>query len=108
MNKILVSCIIAQQRKTLLVMDLLYSRLKGTTSEESKQYGMSFNPRENDCFVATFAKCGTTWVTFICHCLRSRGDLNFDDINQVGCIKWCIVFCVIYVRLLSWVGGALE
>jgi len=41
--------------------------------------------------VATFAKTGTTLVTWICHQLRTGGDLNFETLYEV--IPW---------PLLSW------
>ena len=28
-------------------------------------------------------KCGTTWVTFIAHCLRTRGGTDFNEITEV-------------------------
>jgi hypothetical protein len=42
--------------------------------------------RPNDVVITPFAKCGTTWTQQIVHCLRTRGDMNFDDISRV--VPW--------------------
>eukprot|EP00924_Labyrinthula_sp_SR-Ha-C_P016600 snap_masked-scaffold_6-processed-gene-8.29-mRNA-1 protein AED:1.00 eAED:1.00 QI:0/0/0/0/1/1/2/0/300 len=56
------------------VLDVVRTRLK------SIDLGRNFKPREDDIFVATAGKCGTTWTLQICHMLRSNGDMNFKDI----------------------------
>jgi hypothetical protein len=48
--------------------------------------GLQFRPRESDLIISPFAKCGTTWLQQIVHGLRSRGDLDFDDISRV--VPW--------------------
>ena len=42
-----------------------------------------FDTRPSDVFVATFPKCGTTWMQHIVHGLRTHGDMNFGEISQV-------------------------
>jgi hypothetical protein len=37
-----------------------------------------------DIFVSTYPKCGTTWALQIAHQLRTRGDMEFDDITLVA------------------------
>eukprot|EP00924_Labyrinthula_sp_SR-Ha-C_P000065 augustus_masked-scaffold_60-processed-gene-0.78-mRNA-1 protein AED:1.00 eAED:1.00 QI:0/0/0/0/1/1/2/0/588 len=54
--------------------------LNGYFTPKSLEVGKNFKPREDDIFVATAPKCGTTWTLQICHMLRSNGDTNFDDI----------------------------
>eukprot|EP00924_Labyrinthula_sp_SR-Ha-C_P009245 snap_masked-scaffold_2-processed-gene-17.7-mRNA-1 protein AED:1.00 eAED:1.00 QI:0/-1/0/0/-1/1/1/0/307 len=54
--------------------------LDGFFTPESIKAGRSFKPREDDIFVATSPKCGTTWTLQICHMLRSNGDTDFKDI----------------------------
>ena len=45
---------------------------------------LKFSPRPSDVIVATPAKCGTTWVSHICHQLRMGGsDPDFDDQGKV-------------------------
>jgi hypothetical protein len=46
----------------------------------------SYRPRADDVIIAPFAKCGTTWLQQIFHCLRTGGDMDFDDISRV--VPW--------------------
>jgi len=46
----------------------------------------SYRPRPTDVVIAPFAKCGTTWLQQIFHCLRTGGDTDFDDISRV--VPW--------------------
>lgn len=69
-------------------MEKLKSRLKGTNNEESKKTGLAFKPNPEDIFVTTFPKCGTTWVSMILHCLRTRGHMDFGEITEV--VPWTI------------------
>jgi Sulfotransferase domain len=43
----------------------------------------AFQTRSTDLFIATFPKCGTTWMQQIVHGLRTRGSMDFDDISLV-------------------------
>lgn len=45
-----------------------------------------FRPQPRDIIISPFAKCGTTWLQQAFHCLRTRGDMNFDDISRV--VPW--------------------
>lgn len=69
-------------------MDLLLSRMKRMGSEQSRDRGLALACRPSDVFITTYPKCGTTWVTFICHCLRTRGDESFGEITEV--VPWTI------------------
>lgn len=44
------------------------------------------SPRPSDIIVATYRKCGTTWMLQIAHQLRTYGSMDFDDISHV--IPW--------------------
>lgn len=46
----------------------------------------SYRPRASDIIISPFAKCGTTWLQQTFHCLRTRGDMAFDDISRV--VPW--------------------
>ena len=77
----------------------------------------NFVPRSGDVFTVTYPKCGTTWMTHMLHGLRSGGDLNFDEIQEVClcayvclvcawclCVSMCVwralcVLCVCVVRV---------
>lgn len=46
----------------------------------------SYNPRPSDIIISPYGKCGTTWLQQTFHTLRSRGDMDFDDISRV--VPW--------------------
>ena len=50
---------------------------------------VSFAPRASDVFVVTYPKCGTTWMTQICHQLRTGGDEAFGEITEV--VPWDVL-----------------
>ena len=45
-----------------------------------------FKPRSTDVIISPFSKCGTTWLQQMFHTLRTRGDIDFDDISRV--VPW--------------------
>lgn len=54
--------------------------------ELTKQAIASYVPRPTDVVVTPFGKSGTTWTQQIVHTLRTRGDMDFDDISRV--VPW--------------------
>jgi hypothetical protein len=46
----------------------------------------SYRPRPTDIVISPFGKCGTTWLQQTFHALRTRGDMDFDDISRV--VPW--------------------
>ena len=42
--------------------------------------------RPTDVVITPFGKSGTTWIQQIVHTLRTRGDMDFDDISRV--VPW--------------------
>ena len=46
----------------------------------------SYRPRPTDVVITPFGKCGTTWLQQTFHTLRTRGDMDFDDISRV--VPW--------------------
>lgn len=46
----------------------------------------SYRPRSTDVIISPYGKCGTTWLQQIFHTLRTRGDMDFDDISRV--VPW--------------------
>jgi hypothetical protein len=55
-------------------------------NEEERAKGLALKLRPSDVVIAPFGKSGTTWVQQIVHCLRTRGDMDFDDISRV--VPW--------------------
>ncbi|MBS0410889.1 MAG: sulfotransferase domain-containing protein [Proteobacteria bacterium] len=46
----------------------------------------AWKPRPTDVVITPFGKCGTTWLQQTFHTLRTRGDMDFDDISRV--VPW--------------------
>ncbi len=55
----------------------------GAIQAESVKQAMAFQPQSDDVFITPYGKCGTTWLQQIVQSLRTRGDMNFDDITEV-------------------------
>ncbi len=51
-------------------------------SAESMRRGLAYQARPTDVFIATYPKCGATWLQQMLHCLRG-GDMNFVEITAV-------------------------
>eukprot|EP00055_Hartaetosiga_balthica_P003686 m.8623 g.8623 ORF g.8623 m.8623 type:complete len:336 (-) comp3201_c0_seq1:84-1091(-) len=64
----------------------MIQRLGGFESEEGRLNGLNFVPMENDVFIVTTPKAGTTWMQQICHQLRSSGSMDFEEISEV--VPW--------------------
>ncbi len=45
-----------------------------------------YRARPSDIVISPFSKCGTTWLQQSFHTLRTRGDMDFDDISRV--VPW--------------------
>ncbi len=56
----------------------------GIGSMASRAAALAFRPRPTDVLIATFPKCGTTWLQQIVHGLRTRGSMDFDEITLVA------------------------
>lgn len=55
-------------------------------TEQGRRQGLKdFIPSAGDVIVATPAKCGTTLILQMAHSLRSRGDVDFEEINVDVC-----------------------
>ena len=65
-------------------LDAIFQRLRtpGATEASIAQY----QPRASDVIITPFGKSGTTWTQQIVHTLRTRGDMDFDDISRV--VPW--------------------
>jgi hypothetical protein len=46
----------------------------------------SYQPRPTDIIITPYGKCGTTWLQQVFHTLRTRGNMDFDDISRV--VPW--------------------
>jgi hypothetical protein len=55
-------------------------------SAEGYETGLALKLRPTDVVITPFGKSGTTWTQQIVHTLRTRGDMDFDDISRV--VPW--------------------
>ena len=53
-------------------------------SREAAERGLAFRPEPSDVIITPHAKCGTTFLQQVAHQLRTRGDMDFDDISEVA------------------------
>jgi hypothetical protein len=61
-------------------------RTKNMGSDEGRQHGLNFPLQPTDVVITPYGKSGTTWLQQIVHGLRTRGDIDFDDISRV--VPW--------------------
>ncbi|MEZ5559692.1 MAG: sulfotransferase domain-containing protein [Pseudomonadales bacterium] len=66
--------------------DAYRERMQTLFAPEGVMRGLQMSVRPTDLFITPFAKCGTTWLQQMVHSLRTRGDLDFDDISRV--VPW--------------------
>lgn len=67
-------------------MNSLLFRLK------KKKYLLDFGQREDDIYVATYPKSGTTWMQMILYQLTTDGNMDFEHINDVSpWIHWAVL-----------------
>ena len=67
-------------------VETLNAKLAALLDEKDRQQGLALKLRPTDVVITPFGKSGTTWTQQIVHCLRTRGDMNFDDISRV--VPW--------------------
>jgi hypothetical protein len=72
------------QRATTLAG--LNSKMDLLVTQAGYDAGLAFVPLSSDVIIASYAKCGTTWLQQMTHSLRTGGDLDFDDISRV--VPW--------------------
>ena len=72
-----------EARRSELGLTLMSLRNKYMHTKESIRIGRAMKPRPDDVFVVTYPKCGTTWMTQICHQLRTGGSDDFGEITEV-------------------------
>jgi len=61
-------------------------RTKTMGTDEGRQHGLNFKLEPTDVVITPYGKSGTTWLQQIVHGLRTRGDMDFDDISRV--VPW--------------------
>src|SRR3954454_16775657 len=77
--------IVAERRRATTLAEL-QAKMDRLVSGSGLAAGLGFVPRASDVIIASYAKCGTTWLQQMAHSLRTGGDLDFDDISRV--VPW--------------------
>ena len=67
-------------------VETLGAKFAAMFDEETRKLGLAVKLRPSDVVITPFGKSGTTWTQQIVHCLRTRGDMDFDDISRV--VPW--------------------
>ncbi len=62
------------------------TRMSGLITPEGIAKGLAFQLRPTDVVISPYGKCGTTWTQQIVHTLRTRADMDFDDISRI--VPW--------------------
>jgi hypothetical protein len=73
-----------QRGRSLAELAALNARLM--SAEELEGSIRDYRPRPTDIVISPAGKCGTTWLQQTFHTLRTRGDMEFDDISRV--VPW--------------------
>src|SRR4029079_9452340 len=74
------------ERRRATTLAGLQVKMDRLVSEAGFAAGLGFVARPSDVIIASYAKCGTTWLQQMVHSLRTGGDLDFDDISRV--VPW--------------------
>ncbi len=70
---------------------------KMASPEDWAESVRSYKPRPTDVIITPFGKCGTTWLQQTFHTLRTRGDMDFDDISRV--VPWIEVTRIVGIDI---------
>lgn len=75
----------------------LGEKLGGIFQDDVRAKGLATKLRPTDIVVTPYGKSGTTWTQQIVHTLRTRGDMDFDDISRV--VPWLEVSAALGIDL---------
>jgi hypothetical protein len=64
----------------------MHEAMQAMRWDAGEAYWKAFRPHPTDVIISPYAKSGTTWLQQIVHTLRTRGDMEFDDISRV--VPW--------------------
>jgi hypothetical protein len=71
-------------RRALSMAEMGPMQAKIFRADEIAASVSAYRPLPTDVIISPFGKCGTTWLQQTFHCLRTRGDMDFDDISRVA------------------------
>ena len=75
----------------------LGEKLGSMFDDDVRAKGLATELRPTDIVVTPYGKSGTTWTQQIVHTLRTRGDMEFDDISRV--VPWLEVSAALGIDL---------
>ncbi|MEM9488884.1 MAG: sulfotransferase domain-containing protein [Myxococcota bacterium] len=75
-----------QKARTAAELRILMDRFDGLFADKCMPVLDDFALRAGDVVIATYPKCGTTWMQQIVHGLRSGGSMDFEEISLV--VPW--------------------
>tara|TARA_R110002073_G_scaffold15410_2_gene60813 strand:+ start:377 stop:1303 length:927 start_codon:yes stop_codon:yes gene_type:complete len=64
----------------------LLNKLTAMGTREGMENGLAMTLAPSDIVITPFGKSGTTWLQQMAHTMRTRGDMDFDDISRV--VPW--------------------
>jgi hypothetical protein len=67
-------------------LEEMRKRTEGLFSADGYAAGLALQLRPTDVVISPYGKSGTTWTQQIVHTMRTRGDMDFDDISRV--VPW--------------------
>ena len=70
-------------------IDELLVALNASFPDDTIEKSTQFKPRPTDIIISPYAKSGTTWLQQITHGLRTRGSMDFDEIDEVA--PWILI-----------------
>ncbi|CAA0125549.1 Uncharacterised protein [Halioglobus japonicus] len=62
------------------------NKMASISTREGIEKGLAMTLASTDVVITPFGKSGTTWLQQMAHTLRTRGDMDFDDISRV--VPW--------------------
>ncbi len=74
------------QLRLATTLEELNEKFEHFRTEKGKEVVDNFVPEATDIIISPYAKSGTTWTQQIVHSLRTRGDMDFEEITAV--VPW--------------------
>jgi hypothetical protein len=79
--------ITGRRARTMVELGALRAKIANAGGpQEIKDSIAAWRPLPTDVVITPHGKCGTTWLQQTFHTLRTRGDMDFDDISRV--VPW--------------------
>lgn len=75
-----------QEKKRATSVQELHEKMMSMFMAAPPPTSKPYEPRSTDVIITPYGKCGTTWLQQTFHTLRTRGDMEFDDISRV--VPW--------------------